>query len=195
MVKVIVGLGNPGPQYDKTRHNAGFLFVEHLAKKSSSKWVDAAQFSGEVAECSTPLGKLILLKPMTFMNRSGVSVGKFLKYYKVFPEEMLVVHDDLELSDGVIRLKRDGGHAGHNGLRDIIAHVGSRDFYRLRIGIGRPEAGKNVADYVLSRLPVVAQFDLTVRFGEVLDNMSALIAGDLGLVNGLWTAASDSKKT
>lgn len=151
MIKLIVGLGNPGPQYEKTRHNAGFVFLDMLASANSCAWANAAQFQGEVANCSIGGDKIVLLKPMAFMNKSGMSVGKLLRYYKFKPEEMLVVHDELELAEGVARLKRDGGHAGHNGLRDIIANIDSRDFYRLRLGIGRPATGSNIADYVLSR--------------------------------------------
>lgn len=184
MIKVFVGLGNPGQQYEKTRHNAGFLFVEHLAKNARSKWVSSSQFNGEVAECSVSGAELILLKPMTFMNRSGVSVGKLLRYYKLVPEEMLVIHDELELPTGAVRLKRDGGHAGHNGLRDIIANVGSRDFYRLRLGIGRPDVG-SVSDYVLSRLALGAQADLADLFDQLSSNMDALVAGDVDTVNRL----------
>ena len=175
VIKVIVGLGNPGLKYEKTRHNAGFLFVDHLSILAASRWVGNSQFHGDVSECDFVGSKLYLLKPMTFMNRSGSSVGAFLRYYKFLPEEMLVVHDDLELSEGVVRLKRDGGHGGHNGLRDIIANIGSRDFYRLRIGIGRPEAGANVADYVLSAIPASDRVGLANVFDKVLSEMNLLV--------------------
>ncbi|MDT4288801.1 aminoacyl-tRNA hydrolase [Methylomonas sp. MO1] len=183
MIKLVVGLGNPGRQYEKTRHNAGFLFVEYLAGLAGVGWSSSGQFSGEVAECNIGGCKLILLKPMTFMNKSGMSVGKLLRYYKLIPGEMLVVHDDLELSEGVVRLKRDGGHGGHNGLRDIIAHIDSRDFYRLRLGIGRPVTREKVADYVLSGLSLDGQARLLGMFEGVTKNMEALIAGDFALIN------------
>ncbi len=112
--------------------------------------MQASRFFGEVAECRVASEKVLLLKPATFMNRSGQSVGALLKYYKLQPEQMVVVHDELDFNPGVVKLKKDGGHAGHNGLRDIIAHLGTKDFYRLRLGIGRPPAGKVVADFVLS---------------------------------------------
>ena len=150
MIKLIVGLGNPGQQYEKTRHNAGFLFLDSLAAERSSAWSNKADFQGLISECKIADGKVMLLKPQTFMNRSGQSVGKVARYYKLIPEEILVVHDELDFSVGVVRLKRDGGHAGNNGLRDIIAHLGTKDFYRLRIGVGRPAAEKEVADYLLS---------------------------------------------
>ncbi|CAD6875147.1 aminoacyl-tRNA hydrolase [Methylomonas fluvii] len=183
MIKLVVGLGNPGRQYEKTRHNAGFLFVDYLAGLANVGWSSSSQFSGEVAECNIGGFRLVLLKPMTFMNKSGVSVGKLLRYYKLNPEEMLVVHDDLELAEGVVRLKRDGGHGGHNGLRDIIAHIDSRDFYRLRLGIGRPVARGAVADYVLSGLSLDGQVRLLGMFEGLAKNMEALIAGNLALIN------------
>lgn len=183
MIKLIVGLGNPGRQYEKTRHNAGFLFVDYLAGVPGAGWSSSGQFSGEVAECNVGGCKLMLLKPMTFMNKSGMSVGKFLRYYKFSPEEMLVAHDDLELFEGLVRLKRDGGHGGHNGLRDIIAHIDSRDFYRLRFGIGRPVAGEKVADYVLSGLSLDAQAGLLSVFEEVAKNMADVVVGNFAFMS------------
>ena len=183
MIKLIVGLGNPGLQYEKTRHNAGFIFIDHLAGAGSCNWVASQQFNGEVANYSVAGNKLILLKPMTFMNKSGLSVGKLLRYYKIKPEEMLVVHDELELSAGDVKMKRDGGHAGHNGLRDIIAHVESRDFYRLRIGIGRPVSGGNVADYVLSKLSQEAYAFIDEVCQMLIGNIDLLISGDVVAMN------------
>ncbi|MGZ0076793.1 aminoacyl-tRNA hydrolase [Methylomonas sp. YC3] len=182
MIKLIVGLGNPGRQYEKTRHNAGFLFVEYLAGLAGAGWSSSSQFSGEVAECNIGGYGLVLLKPMTFMNKSGLSVGKFLRYYKFKSEEMLVVHDELELPEGVVKMKKDGGHGGHNGLRDIIAHIDTRDFYRLRIGIGRPVAGVGVADYVLSSLSCDGQARMLGLFGELAKSMDALVLGDLNSI-------------
>ena len=150
MIKLIVGLGNPGRQYEKTRHNAGFLFLDALAQELGCAWSNQTRLQGFFAEGSIASSKVMLLKPDTFMNRSGQSVGKVARYYKLLPEEILVVHDELDFNPGVVKLKKDGGHAGHNGLRDIIAHLGSKEFYRLRVGIGRPPAGKVVADFVLS---------------------------------------------
>jgi PTH1 family peptidyl-tRNA hydrolase len=150
MIKLIVGLGNPGQQYEKTRHNAGFLFLDSLATERSCVWSKESGFQGVMAECNISREKVLLLKPQAYMNRSGQSVGKVARYYKLTPEDILIVHDELDFDAGVLKLKKDGGHAGHNGLRDIIAHLGANGFYRLRIGIGRPPAGMVVADYVLS---------------------------------------------
>lgn len=150
MIKLIVGLGNPGRQYEKTRHNAGFLFLDRLVSESNSSWTNNSGFNGLIAEIGIAGNKVLLLKPSTFMNRSGQAVGKVARYYKLVPDEILVVHDELDFEPGIIKLKKDGGHAGHNGLRDVIANLGAKEFYRLRIGIGRPPSGKGVADFVLS---------------------------------------------
>jgi len=182
MIKLIVGLGNPGRQYEETRHNAGFLFLDSLADEHGFGWSSNSQFQGDVANLAFEGGKIVLLKPMTFMNRSGLSVGKVLRYYKLKPEEMLVVHDELELSEGCVKLKRDGGHAGHNGLRDIIAHIDSRDFYRLRVGIGRPVSG-GVADYVLSRPSSTGLGLFNEVFRLMRDNFGKLVAADMGAIN------------
>jgi PTH1 family peptidyl-tRNA hydrolase len=182
VIKLIVGLGNPGRQYEKTRHNAGFLFLDALASKFGCDWVSESRFQGMLSDCNVPAGKVMLLKPETFMNRSGQSVGKIVRYYKLMPEEILVVHDELDFDVGNIKLKNGGGHAGHNGLKDIIAHLGSREFYRLRIGVGRPVAGKAVADYVLTS-PSKDEWEL---INSAIDSgvacMDRLVAGDMATV-------------
>jgi len=182
VIKLIVGLGNPGRQYEKTRHNAGFLFVDDLARERGAAFMSASRFFGEVAECQVASEKVLLLKPATFMNRSGQAVGALLKYYKLQPEQLLVVHDELDFNPGVVKLKKDGGHAGHNGLRDIIAHLGAKDFYRLRLGIGRPQAGRAVADFVLSA-PSRQEADLldaAIKTG--LNFLPQLVAGEIDAV-------------
>jgi len=187
MIKLIVGLGNPGSQYKQTRHNAGFVFLDYLALSAGCTWSVSAQFQGEVASLPVNGDKLVLLKPMTFMNKSGDSVGKLLRFYKIKPEEILVVHDELELPEGVVKLKRDGGHAGHNGLRDIIAHIDSRDFYRLRLGIGRPSLGGNISDYVLSRPSQEGGLVMEGLCQRMVRNMELLLACDVAGVNDLAT--------
>jgi len=182
MIKLIVGLGNPGQQYQKTRHNAGFLFLDRLVAEFGGAWVSEAKFQGLIAECRFSKEKVILLKPQTFMNRSGHSVGMVARYYKLQPEEILVVHDELDFDAGVVKLKKGGGHAGHNGLRDIIVHLGSKEFYRLRVGIGRPDAGKVVADYVLSN-PSRKEWELMVSAFDLSSSyMNQIIAGDMSAV-------------
>ncbi|WP_374087480.1 aminoacyl-tRNA hydrolase [Methylomicrobium lacus] len=179
MIKLIVGLGNPGRQYEKTRHNAGFLFVDALAQDCGSSFAQASRFFGEVAECKVGTEKLLLLKPATFMNRSGQAVSALLKYYKLQPEHLLVVHDELDFNPGIVKLKKDGGHAGHNGLRDIIAHLGTKDFYRLRLGIGRPPAGRAVADFVLSSPSRQEADSLDVAIKAGLAFVPQMVAGEL----------------
>ncbi len=151
---IVAGLGNPGKEYARTRHNAGFLALDELlahfgAADNQEKWearfarVRARTASGESLD-------VVLLRPLTFMNLSGKSVCPAAKFYKIVPEDLLVLHDEIDIPFGDLRLKKGGGHAGHNGIRDIIERCGSREFYRLRIGVGRPEKGQ-AADHVLSR--------------------------------------------
>jgi PTH1 family peptidyl-tRNA hydrolase len=185
MIKLIVGLGNPGLQYEKTRHNAGFLFLDYLMNSRGAGWLANGQFHGEVGSLKIGAAKVELLKPMTFMNKSGLSVGKFIRYYKFKPEDVLVVHDELELAECVVRLKQDGGHAGHNGLRDIIAHINSRNFLRLRIGIGRPVAG-GVADYVLSKPGNEMFSGLQKVFSDIERELDLLVAGEVEQFNKVF---------
>jgi len=153
-IRLIIGLGNPGPEYETTRHNAGFWLADHIAddlkasfslEKGFSAWVAKARFEGET---------VILAKPTTFMNRSGQAAGALLRFYKLAPEQVLVLHDELDLLPGSVKLKRGGGHAGHNGLRDIQSAFSSPDFWRLRIGIGHPRTlglNQQVVGFVLER--------------------------------------------
>jgi len=180
MIKLIVGLGNPGQQYEKTRHNAGFLFLDYLAGNAS--WSNESKFHGLLANSTIGASKVLLLKPQTFMNKSGLSVGAVVRYYKIGIDEVLVVHDELDLSAGIVRLKMGGGHAGHNGLRDIISNLAGRDFYRLRFGVGRPPAGKNVADFVLSNASKVETEGIMTAFDKVYSLMPKLVAGDVDMV-------------
>ncbi len=150
MIKLIVGLGNPGQQYDRTRHNAGFWFLDGVITNYAASWSNEGRFEGLVGNVVIAKQKVVLLKPQTFMNLSGRSVGNLSRYFKFEPEEILVVHDELDFEPGTVRLKKGGGHAGHNGLRDIASNLGSKDFYRLRVGIGRPPGRQSVTDYVLS---------------------------------------------
>ncbi len=150
MIKLIVGLGNPGKDYQEHRHNAGFWFVESLASTKDSKFTNQSKFLGKTSSISFGSNKVFLLKPQTFMNNSGGSIKSLLSYYNISPEETLVVHDELDLPIGTVKIKLGGGHGGHNGLRDAIKALGSKDFYRLRIGIDHPGSKDDVVDYVLS---------------------------------------------
>lgn len=149
-IQLIVGLGNPGKQYENTRHNAGFWFVEEVARQYSVQFRPETKFLGQLARVQSAGLDFFLLKPTTFMNRSGQSIQAVAKFYKIPPENILVAHDELDLPVGTVRLKKGGGHGGHNGLRDTIAALGSKEFYRLRIGIDHPGDRNKVVDYVLS---------------------------------------------
>ena len=147
---LVVGLGNPGREYERTRHNAGWLVVDELARRLAGSW--RSKFSGRLAEVRLDGTRLALLKPETFMNDSGRSVAAAAKFFKVAPESLLIVHDDVDLEPGRLQARAGGGLAGHNGLRSLAQALGSQDFLRLRIGVGRPGRGdpRSVADYVLS---------------------------------------------
>jgi len=147
---LVAGLGNPGREYERTRHNAGWLVLDELARRHSGSW--RSKFSGSLAEIRLGDLRLALLKPETYMNDSGRSVGAAVRFFKVEPEQVLVVHDDVDLEAGRLQARAGGGLAGHNGLRSLAQHLGSQDFPRLRIGIGRPGRGdpRPVADWVLS---------------------------------------------
>jgi peptidyl-tRNA hydrolase, PTH1 family len=149
-LSIIVGLGNPGPEHRLTRHNAGFWFVDALAHAHGAQFRAHSRYQGEVARVEVAGRDLVLLKPQTYMNRSGLSVRSLVDYTKSPLNEMLVVHDELDLPPGTARIKFGGGHGGHNGLRDTITHCGA-DFWRLRIGIGHPGDRDQVIDYVLQR--------------------------------------------
>jgi PTH1 family peptidyl-tRNA hydrolase len=150
MIKLIVGLGNPGKEYQGHRHNAGFWLVESLANALDSKFSSQSKFLGEASTINFGSKKVHLLKPQTFMNNSGGSIKSFSSYYNIKPEETLVVHDELDLPVGSVKLKLGGGHGGHNGLRDTIKALDTNDFYRLRMGIGHPGTKNDVVDFVLS---------------------------------------------
>ena len=150
-LQCVVGLGNPGPKYADTRHNAGFWFVDELARRHDTVLRTEAKFFGSVGRIRSPAGDCWLLEPTTFMNHSGRSVAAFCNFYRILPERLLVVYDELDLPPGSLRVKQGGGHGGHNGLRDICSALGTRDFQRLRIGIGHPGHKSAVVGYVLSR--------------------------------------------
>ena len=151
-LQVIVGLGNPGPEHQLTRHNAGFWCVDMLASKFGGRFRSHAKYQGEVCRIVMGDAEITLLKPQTFMNRSGLSIRALAEYLKIEPAKILVAHDELDLPAGVARFKLGGGHGGHNGLRDTITHIGP-DFWRLRIGVGHPGDKSQVIDYVLQRAP------------------------------------------
>ena len=151
-IKLIVGLGNPGADYERTRHNAGFWLIDAIAEDLRASFTNEKSFSGLVAKARVQAEQVFLAKPQTYMNRSGQCVGALARFYKLDAQEILVLHDELDLFPGQVKVKQGGGHAGHNGLRDIQSVLGSADFWRLRLGIGHPRTlnlTQEVADFVL----------------------------------------------
>ena len=177
-VHLIVGLGNPGQRYAQTRHNAGFWFADRLASHYGATFQRAARFHGELAQIQSD-ARCWLLKPATYMNRSGQSLAAMARYYRYGPEHILVAHDDLDLPPGTVRLKRGGGHGGHNGLRDIMAQYGARDFLRLRIGIGHPGSSDQVTDYVLSRAARDDEALIDEAIDEAVKVVPRILEGEL----------------
>ncbi|MGO1061137.1 aminoacyl-tRNA hydrolase [Planococcus sp. FY231025] len=149
-MKLIIGLGNPGKAYEQTRHNIGFKVIDYLAMKWNAP-LTQSKFKGMYSVIHRPEGKVMLLKPLTFMNLSGESVGALMDYYNIAVEDIVVIYDDLDLPTGQLRLRQKGSAGGHNGIKSLIQHLGTQEFNRMRIGISRPPSGMKVPDYVLSR--------------------------------------------
>ncbi len=178
-IKLIVGLGNPTSRYEKTRHNAGFWFLDGVSGRTQVSLREESRFQGAFGRDDRGGGPLFLLKPSTYMNRSGASVGAVAAYFKIAPEEILVAHDELDLPPGVVRLKRGGGHGGHNGLRDLLAHLKSPDFLRLRLGIGHPGDRLAVANYVLDAPSKEDLGLIEESMADALRELDSLRVGDV----------------
>lgn len=188
-LRCVVGLGNPGAKYQDTRHNAGFRFVDALAHAYGTSLRAERKFFGDVGRLVTDAGDCLLLKPATFMNHSGRSIGALCGFYRIEPQQVLVAYDELDLPAGIVRLKLDGGHGGHNGLRDTINVLGVRNFARLRIGIGHPGHKDAVVGYVLSRPGRDERDAIDRAIDAVLANWSSIQAGELQkAMNALHTA-------
>ena len=179
MIRLLVGLGNPGPEYEATRHNAGFWFIDAVARELRTTLVPDRSYFGLVARVNRPAGPVWLLEPMTFMNLSGKSVAALARFFKIAPGEILVAHDELDLLPGQVKMKLGGSHAGHNGLKDIQAQLGSADFWRLRLGIGHPGVKSEVVNYVL-RKPSAEQHEaIDKSIGQSLSALDLLLEGDM----------------
>lgn len=179
MIKLVVGLGNPGPEYEATRHNAGFWWVDALARELKVQLLPERSYWGLAARATVQGQPVWLLQPQTFMNLSGKSAAALARFFKIAPEDILVVHDELDLQPGQAKLKRGGGHAGHNGLRDIHAQLGSGDYWRLRIGIGHPGDRAEVANWVLKRPPLEQRNLIEDSIAHSLKAWPALLAADM----------------
>jgi PTH1 family peptidyl-tRNA hydrolase len=192
-LQIIAGLGNPGPEHRVTRHNAGFWFVDALARAHSAPFRPHSRYQGEIARITVEGHELILLKPQTYMNRCGLSVRALVDYVKAPVSELLVVHDDLDLAPGVARMKLGGGHGGHNGLRDTITHCGP-DFWRLRLGIGHPGDKSQVIDYVLQRAAPADEQAIVDSIGVAADALAVFLReGADKAMKQLHTATSAAK--
>ena len=178
-LKAIIGLGNPGSKYSETRHNAGFWFVEQVAREYGGSFRHDSKFMGELAECFINGNKIWCHKPDTFMNLSGQAVRALTGFYRLDASQLLVAHDEIDLPPGVVKLKFGGGHGGHNGLRDIIRHLGTKDFFRLRIGVGHPGSKEQVADYVLKKAGRDEQALIDDCIAQALKVMPQLAQGEL----------------
>jgi len=178
-IKLIVGLGNPGPEYELTRHNAGALFVARLADKHNVQMRQESKFYGLTGRLTLDGQDVRLLIPTTFMNRSGQSVAALAGFYRIEPQEILVAHDELDLPPGVVKCKQGGGTGGHNGLKDILARMGNQNtFYRLRLGIGHPGHSSQVTGFVLGRAPRAEQEALEACVDEAIRELPGMITGD-----------------
>ena len=179
MIRLLVGLGNPGPEYDATRHNAGFWWIDEVARKLGAHLVPERSYYGLVARVNRPEGPIWLLEPMTFMNLSGKAVAPLARFFKIAPEEILVAHDELDLMPGQMKMKLGGSHAGHNGLKDIHAQLGSADYWRLRLGIGHPGVKAEVVNYVLRKPPQEEREAIEKSIDQSLQALDLLLAGDM----------------
>jgi PTH1 family peptidyl-tRNA hydrolase len=177
MIRLFVGLGNPGPDYEATRHNAGFWWIDALAAKLGARLVSERGYQGLVARVSRAEGPVWLLEPMTFMNRSGVSVAALARFFKIEPAQILVVHDELDLQPGQAKLKLGGSAAGHNGLKDIHGQLGTQDFWRLRLGIGHPGVKAEVVNYVLRRPPAAERELIEQSIAKTLEASELMLIG------------------
>ena len=179
MIRLLVGLGNPGPEYEATRHNAGFWFIDEVARKLGVTLTPERSYFGLVARVNRPDGPVWLLQPMTFMNLSGKSVAALARFFKIAPEEVLVAHDELDLMPGQAKMKLGGSHAGHNGLKDIHAQIGSADYWRLRLGIGHPGVKAEVINYVLRKPPLAEREAVEKIIEQAVQALDLILAGEM----------------
>jgi PTH1 family peptidyl-tRNA hydrolase len=179
MIRLLVGLGNPGPEYEDTRHNAGFWWVDEVARKLGGTLMMDRSYFGLVARINRPGGPIWLLEPQTYMNLSGKSVSALARFFKIAPDEILVAHDELDILPGQMKMKLGGSHAGHNGLKDIQAQLGTADFWRLRLGIGHPGVKAEVVNYVLRKPPLSERELIDQCIVRSMDALDLLLAGDM----------------
>jgi peptidyl-tRNA hydrolase, PTH1 family len=179
MIKLLVGLGNPGPEYEDTRHNAGFWFIDAVARELKVTLVPERSYHGLVARTSVNGQNVWLLKPQTFMNLSGKSIAALARFFKIQPQEILVAHDEMDIAPGEAKLKLGGSHAGHNGLRDTHAQLGTADYWRLRIGVGHPGVKSEVVSWVLKKPMAEHREAIHASIDRAVLALPLLLAGDM----------------
>ena len=176
---IIAGLGNPGAQYDKTRHNVGFVAIDYIAEKLGVR-IDRAKFHALTAEAKIGEVRVLLMKPQTFMNNSGVAIGEAASFYKISPERVLFLHDEISFEPGMIRIRRKGSAGGHNGLKSIIAHLASEEFPRVKIGVGKkPSPEYDLADWVLGKLPKDHSDTIDAKHEDILGAARLIAEGKI----------------
>ena len=176
---IIVGLGNVGKQYESTRHNAGFLAIDRIAEKYGTR-IDRVKFRAMVGECNIGGKRVLLMKPTTLMNLSGLAVGEAASFYKIPPENILVLHDEISFDPGIIRIRRKGSAGGHNGLKSLIASLGSEEFPRIKIGVGKkPNPQYDLADWVLGKMPESDLKAMSARFDDIATAAEMIVKGDI----------------
>ena len=176
---IIAGLGNIGAKYEKTRHNAGFLAIDYIARELSVK-IDRVKFHSTVAEATIGGERVLLMKPSTLMNNSGVAIGEAAAFYKIPPERVLILHDEISFDPGVIRIRRKGSAGGHNGLKSIIAHLSSEEFPRIKIGVGKkPSPEYDLVDFVLGKFSDGDISAISERFSDIMNAAELIVAGNI----------------
>ena len=176
---IVVGLGNIGKQYEKTRHNAGFLAIDRIAERCGVK-IDRVKFHATVSEANLGGSRVLLMKPTTLMNNSGVAIGEAAAFYKIPAENVIVLHDEISFDPGIIRIRRKGSAGGHNGLKSIIAHLSSEDFPRIKIGVGKkPSPEYDLVDFVLGKFPEADLKTIEGRFDDIADAVEDMIRGNI----------------
>ena len=176
---IIVGLGNIGKQYELTRHNAGFLAIDRIAERQGVR-IDRVKFHATVGECNIGGKRVLLMKPTTLMNLSGVAVGEAASFYKIPPENVLVLHDEISFDPGMLRIRRKGSAGGHNGLKSLISSLASDEFPRIKIGVGKkPNPQYDLADWVLGKMPEADMKAMAARFDDIADAAEMIVKGDI----------------
>ncbi|HIX83785.1 MAG TPA: aminoacyl-tRNA hydrolase [Candidatus Megamonas gallistercoris] len=192
-MKIIVGLGNPGNEYAKTRHNVGFMLIDALADNLNiTLWKD--KFNAQIAEGRIGTEKILLVKPQTYMNNSGEAVGPLMRWYKLEPEDIIVAHDDMDIPAGTVRIRKKGSSGGHNGIKSLIAHLGSENFARIRLGIGRPLPGWSVVKHVLAPFPAEDRIEVDKAIDYLIPAVKCIITDGLDIAMNKYNPKKQKKQ-